>query len=587
MVASVVAAWSLLSLQQPRAVSRLELTFPEGVELASSGAVNVAVSPEGSRVVFVGESIDGDTQLWLRHLDQLSPVPILGTENAENPRFSPNGESVAFISEGSLSTVSLEGGPAQTLVSDSVPSGATGLAWGPDGNVYFRKEGKGIWRVPENGGEQVEVSRLAEGESGHLWPDVLPNGKAILFTRYIGPGALNEIGLISLDTGQRSVLFQGTMARYAHSGHIVYSSASGALAAVSFDIERLEVTGSARTLVEGLIVTANSNARFALSETGVLLYGTRGLVGEGTVGFTGTPVWVSRDGTEEVVDSALLGQFWAPAVSPDGRKIALEYTPDVGGGPQIGIYDVGQGTFSQLTFEGDNRRPFWSSNGDEVGYLSDRNGLRAAYSRSADFTGEAQLLRAAASNVPVMEALWTPDQRWLLYRQGNALGGQTTGLYFAAPHPDSAAIEIVDTPAEEYSPSLSPDGRWLAYQSDRSGRFEVIVLPFQGAGGPTRISLDGGRRPVWARNGRELFYVDSEGFWTVATVGTEPDFAVESRERLASWEPYGVNVTTQHYDPSPDDQRLLAIRRFDLSGAEARHVLVQNWFEELKELVGN
>ena len=581
LVSTLGLGWSLVRPDAPTLVVRFELNVPDGLGL-DGNQLSLTISPDGSRVVFVAISPGVGRQLWLRPLDQLSPVPIAGTEGGGNPRFSPDGESIAFTGGGSLTTVSLSGAPPLTLISEAVSN--SGLAWGPDGMLYFRDAGLGgLWRVSANGGESESVTGLEPGGEAQLWPDVLPNGKGVLFTRDIGTPTTDSITVLSLETGEIKTLFQGAMASYAHSGHIVYTSGEGTLFAAPFDIDRLEVTGPSRTLLEGILVNNGSASYFALSEAGVLVYRPGG-GGAGEF----TPTWVGRDGSQEVLDPTLVGAFQVPRVSPDGRKVAVQNTPEGSTGPQIWIYDLDQETFSPLTFEGANERPFWSPDGAEVGFLSDRDGERAVYARAWDRSGEARLLRPG-TGAPIFEALWTPDARCLVYEAQTpgsaALGGD---LYYAAPHPDSAAVTILNTPFLESVPSVSPDGRWLAYQSNESGRDEVYVRPFPGPGGVSPVSIDGGTGPVWAHNGREIVYQSlDDNSWVVATVRTDPDFAVASRVPFASLLGFAAARGTRQFDISPDDQRLLAGRLGGSAGAVVRDVVVQNFFEVLRERVGN
>jgi serine/threonine-protein kinase len=569
-VFALTTGWLLLRPEPPQPVSRLEITLPEGLEFTGN-SVDLAVSPDGSSVVFVGSSSERGTRLWLRPLDQLTAVPIPGTENGRNPSFSPDGASIAFAGNNSLRTVSLTGAPPLTIVSSGVPDFGV-LAWGADGMIYFWRPGPAIWRVPESGGEQEEVT--TPGEGSYALPEALPNGRAILLTRDLGGPTEDEIAALSLETGEIRTLLQGAMARYAHSGHIVYASGEGTLLAAPFDLDRLEVTGPSRALLEGVRVNAFSSSQFALSETGVLVYRTGAALG------TGVPVWVDRDGSEELLDPTLTGDFGAPAISPDGSKVAFEH--GLGSTRDIWIYDLDQETSSRLTFGGTNVRPFWSPDGSEVGFSSAREGLNALYARPADLSGEARLLVAGEAE-GLHDAVWTPDGRWLVYETGST----GTDLLYAAPDPDSTPVVLLDTPFTEDQPSLSPNGRWLAYQSNESGRTEVYVRPFPGPGGRTQVSAGGAQNPVWAPNGREIFYLAGDNSWTVATVQTDPEFAVQSRDRFASAEGFHTDVFTPHFDVSPNDQHLLAIRTGPSSGAGGRTVVVLNFFEELKAKVGN
>ena len=382
--------WSLLRPEQSRLVSRLEVLLPEGVELIPDGGVNLDVSPDGSTIVFVGALPGGETQLWLRSLDQLAPIPIRGTENAGTPRFSPDGQSIAFAAYPRLVTVSLNGASAQTVVSTFVDP--SGFAWGPDAMIYFTDENGGIRRVAATGGETEEVTTPVEGELGHYGPEVLPNGKGILFSRATGDFSEREIVVLSFETGQISTLALGWMASYAQSGHIVYTSYEGTLLAVPFDPDRLEVTGPIRTLVEG-VSTNLGGSQFALSETGVLVYQPGGATTRVV------PTWVGRDGMKEALGMTIEGGLLREvAISPDGRKVAIGYGAGITV-TQIWIYDLDQGgTFTPLTLEGNNYRPFWSPDGTEVGFITSDG---AVHSRAADSSGEIRILRAE-SDTPII-----------------------------------------------------------------------------------------------------------------------------------------------------------------------------------------
>ncbi len=295
------------------------------------------------------------------------------------------------------------------------------------------------------------------------------------------------------------------------------------------------------------------------------------------------PIWVSRDGNRELLDESIRGVYNAPAISPDGRKVALEFMPPVGR-PEIWIYDLEQRTFERVTSEGSSRRPFWSSDGRELGFTSDRDGEFAAYAQAADFSGEARLLRTAP-DVPVQEALWTPDGEWLVYRQGSAAA---PALYYARPHPDSTANLMVEGEgAALFAPAVSYDGRWLAYASAESGRREVYVRPFPGAGARQRVSREGGRDPVWGRDGQSLYYRDAGGSWVELRVRLEPEFTIESRMEFAYWQGVEGGFTTQQFDVTPDGERLLALRRQVSEVAEFRDIIVQDFFSVLREVVGN
>ena len=520
--------WLLLRPASMRNVARFEVMFPDTI----FRSLPLVLSPDGMRMASGGFGSDGIKRVYVRELAQFSYFPIPGTEGLGNHvEFSPDGQSIAFSGQGRLRTVPVTGGPPVTLVLESVPDTDAGIAWGPDGMIYFRKSGQGMWRVPESGGDQEELTTLSTEERGHSWPDALPNGKGILFT-VLSSGA-PAVAVLSLETGESRHLFEGNVARYAQSGHIVYTSAEVpvSLLAVPFDADRLQVTGPSRPIMEGLARFGTGWSDFALSDAGDLAYRASSSQGGGVL------VWRDRDGSEEALDAALTGLIRAPVVSPDGRKIAFEYTPVGEAGENIWIYDLGQETVSRLTFDGlRNINPFWNPEGTEVGFSSDRDGFLSLYSRPVDLSRDARLL-VGDSTGPLYEASWTPDGEGLVYRWGT---GGNEDLWYAAL--DSTPVVLIDTPFRELNPAVSPDGRWLAYQSDESGRLEVYVRSVQGSGGRAQVSTEGGTNPVWARNGGGLFYLDTSDLWylTVATVRIDPDFAVESRERLASWESYAA-----------------------------------------------
>jgi serine/threonine-protein kinase len=569
--------WGWLRPAAPGPVVRFELTLPQGIVPNSANGVGLELSPDGSRVVFAGSLAGGSVQLWQRSLNQLEPSPIPGTANGRNPRFSPDGTSLAFTADGRLSTVSLTGAPPLTLVTEGVPDGGGGLAWSEDGWLYFRKQDVGIWKVPANGGEAEQVTAPTPPEAGHLWPDALPEGRGILFTRRLGGPTEDEIAVLDLETGETSTLFQGAMARYARSGHVVYASGDGLLLAAPFDTERLVVTGPALTLVEGVQVNTGSASYFAMSENGVLIYRP------GMAGSEGQPVWIGRDGIEEILDPALVGRFNHPAVSPDGTQVALARV-EVVGRSDIWVYDTDQRLPTRLTFDGNSVMPFWSPDGREVGFSSGPVGARALYARPADLSAEARLLYADAA-ATLISGQWTPDGARLVFERDV---GTRFDVYHVAAHPDSAAVAFVATDFDEEAPALSPDGRWLAYVSDESGQDEVYVRPFPGPGGRFAVSQGGGDSPAWASD-REIVYEAAGGSYVAATLRAGPTFAIERRDAIARWEVFLGGSGSTQYDISRRDGRLLAIRLGEtvLVEGPVRDVVILNWFEELEERVGH
>ncbi len=332
-----------------------------GLANVSNIGVDIALSPDGSRLVYVGAAPDGGTQLWQRALDDLEPDPIPGTEGALGPVLSPDGLSVVFSeARRSKKTVSLSGGPPFAVVAEGQAGRSS--AWGSDGMIYFGIGGV-IHRVPATGGEPEAVTSPSDG--GQRLPDALPDGRGLLLTVFGGSTEQSRIAVVGPEGGEVRELFQGTMARYAASGHVVYATADGTLMAAPFDLKRLEVTGPSVALVEGVRVENSSASQFALSQTGSLVY----VPGSGGGG--DEFVWVTRSGQATPVDPGftfeLAGYGWR--LSPDGTRVV--FSSRVDGNEDIRIKHLPDGPLERLTFEeASDIRPFWTPDGQTVTYFS-------------------------------------------------------------------------------------------------------------------------------------------------------------------------------------------------------------------------
>ncbi len=567
--------WSLLRPEPPEPVSRQVLSAEgwAGLDGPRFGEY-AALAPDGSSMIL---PVDDQLALKMRNSTEITPIP--GTEGGRNPVYSPDGQWIAYAVGSEVFKRPLVGGSPVRLAEDveSAPL-RVGLTWLDDGTILYEPVNPiTIVQIPEDGGEPLVVF---EPNLRVFWVHGLPDARGALVVTT--DNALHVVDL--RDLSSEVILEEVVRAWYTPTGHVVYVREDGALFALPFDLDALELSGSAIPLFEG-VRTTGPTADMHLAADGTLLYAEGG----STAG-SRAPVWLSRDGPEEALDPALSGTFGAPAVSPDGRKIALEYNSPGDGNQDIWVYDLDQQTFSRRTFEGAfNRYPFWSPDGREVGFSSDRDyGFSVLYARPADLSGETRLL-FADPDVASTEGSWTPDGRRLVYRRGSFLANDNLDLWQAAPDLDSAATVILETPATELNPSLSPDGRWLAYVSDESGQPEIYVRPFPGPGGRQQISTDGGRNPVWAHGGQEIFYLAANPrSLTVASFRTDPAFTVESREELFDWRGYNGALAHPEWDLAPNDQRILAIGGPPLGvEGESRYVLVLNFFEELKRLVPN
>jgi len=573
----------------PGSVARYRIALAPGRGLGASPWARLAVSPDGSRLVYVGSSQRG-TQLFLRTREQLDAEPVAGTEGALNPTFSPDGNRVAYmdrVSGGNIKVVSLTGGAVTTLTDSLV--GAPGVAWGTDGYVYYDQLGVGpLMRIQETGGKAENIGRLdsTRGELQHSWPDVLPNGKGVIFTvSHHGPGSMGgpeeEIAVLDLATGSHRVLFRGIFARYAATGHLVYVTSEGALMAVPFDQDRMEVAGEAVALGDGVGVRIGGGAvDLALSASGTLWYAAGGVGAAGT----DEAVWVTREGQATPIPG-VTGLLSDPALSMDGKRLAIGIRELAS---QIMIKELEQGPVSKLTTGSSNNwRAAWMADGRSVGYVSQAIAPRSnrdVYQRPADGSRPATLLLDLDDNID--KVVFSRDGTWVIYQAIRSPGLRDI---FARRLGSDSSIALVTGRADEKAPALSPDGHWLAYVSNESGALEVYVRPFPNtADGRWQISVSGGAEPVWANSGRELFYrtvgaaTDSQ---MVIGVTTGKSFIPGARKALFPLIRYATNDVFQQYAVAPDDRRFVMLRAMEGNRVD-QVVVVENFFEVLRAQVG-
>ncbi len=578
-----LAVWSLKP-SPPRLVTRTVITLPPGQQLAVAGPDNglaVALSPDGTHLAYV--AIQGKTQqLYLRAMDSLEAKSIPGTEGAANPFFSLDGQWLGFFAGGKLKKVSVSGGAALTLGDANAPRGAS---WGSQGMIAFATPQAGVLQqVSEAGGTPQALTRLEKGETDHGWPDFLPGGKAVLFAGGTGSAGWTsaQIAIQSVRTSERRNLIQGaTHPRYALSGHLVYAQ-GGSLMAVPFDPQRLTVTGAAVPVVEGVLQsTSTGAAQYSFSATGSLVY-VSGAVQATT---QRRLVWVSRNGAEQPLAAAPMRAYRAPRLSPDGRRITLVIDEQE---TQVWLYDLSRETLTRLTFEGnDNVFPVWTPDGKRIAFGSNKQGQGNLFWQRAD--GSGGLERMTTSEYPQAPMSWSPNGQLLSFVQANPTTGfdiwmLRMGDASASSGQVRKAQPFLQTRYNEGAARFSPDGRWLAYVSDESGRREIYVQPYPGPGGKWQISTEGGTEPVWNPNGRELFFRRGEKMMSV-DIATQPSFAA-GKLRLLFEGPYQPLPAATNFDVSPDGQRLLMLKPSAAAEAAPTQInVVLNWFEELKQKV--
>jgi Tol biopolymer transport system component/predicted Ser/Thr protein kinase len=482
------ATWSLKPAS-PGPVSRFVITLPPGQQLAGLDCgPAVALSPDGTHLAYVARQ--GSTQrLYLRAMDSLEPRPIPGTEGAVNPFFSPDGQWVGFVAGEELKKVYVSGGAAQTLANVVASVGAS---WGNQGMIAFAYSFNGpIQQVPDAGGAPQALTRLESEEVNHRWPEFLPDGKAVLFVATPSEIAFSnaQIAVQSVGSGERRNLFQGvTQPRYAPSGYLLYAQ-GGSLMAVPFDPQRLMATGGAVPVVDGVLQSRTTGAaQYSISSTGSLVY-----IPGGVQSAQSKLVWVSRNGAEQSL-AAPANAYMFPRLSPDGRQVAVAISEQ---GTQVWVHDLSRETLTRFTFEGNsNYTPLWTPDGKWIAFESNREGPLNIFWQLADGSGELERLTTSEHiNAPMS---WSPDAKLLAFIEVTP----TTGLdIWVLRMSDRKAQPFLRTPFNEAAPRFSPDGCWLAYMSDESGRFEIYAKPYPGPGGKWQISTEGGTEPTWNPNG--------------------------------------------------------------------------------------
>jgi len=573
-IATIAALWGWLRPAPPRPTLRYTMILPEGNELSSNRGTRLAISPDGSKIVYAGQGPEG-TQLFLLDRSQLDPVLLPGTDGAIVPFFSPDGGQIGFmlLGNGAIKVMPLSGAPPVTIADSGL--GADGATWSADGNIYF--DGltgggtTGLVRVPAGGGplEQVTTVDTANGEQDHFWPIAIPGGRGVLFTvQYKSARQASSIAVYDQKAGTYRTLVQGLTARYAPTGHLVYVSPAGDLLAVKFDLKRLQVEGQPVALTTNIAGRAFGAVDLALSNSGTLIF----QVGEVDTD-PATISYVTRDGRFTPVDSGWSSSFQTLALSPDGRQLAVSLVAN--GEQQTWVKQLPDGPLSKLTFDGQsNNRPSWHPDGQLVGYTSQALTFAAV---RADGSAQPRTLLTDTTRNGVQEAIWSRDGKWIVYRTTtrDILARRTSG--------DTALVPLIVTPNfQEIEPTLSPDGRWLAYASNESGRFEIYVRPFPDTDrAKWQVSTDGATDPLWSHSGRELLFFANTGMVTSVEILPGATFTMGRRRPL-----FSASQTAggpHSWDITPDDQRFVMIQLAGAGGTQDRElVVVENFFPELE-----
>jgi Tol biopolymer transport system component len=571
--------WSL-TRPAPLAAVRTTVTTSGLTALTLSGGDrDIAITPDGSRIVYASGN-----QLLVRPLDRLEPTLLgvgLGVPGPRGLFMSPDGQWLGFFERNIiLKKIAIDGGPPITVVEAPKGSASRGATWSDDGTIVFAtlSPASGLQRVPAGGGEPtvLTVPNRQRGEGDHFWPEFLPGGKAVLFTITSDDDDIGnaQIAVLDLQTGTSKILIRGgSHAHYVPTGHLVYGM-SGTLRAVAFDLAKLEVVGTPALVLEGVVTTDQGAADIAFSNNGVLLYVPGGAGNRQAI------MWLDRKGQAASLPGLTPGSFRDVRVSPDGTRLAIATPSDVW------TYDVARAALSRLTTDAAaDTAPLWTPDSQRLFFTSTRAGYPELFWRPADGSGSDQRFLTRAKDILELRAMsWSPDGTRLLFTEQTSSRQRAVWQMAMNQPSDNRLLMSVSS-----YPAISPNGRWIAYESAASGRPEIYVERYPELGNRQQISTDGGRIPLWSRDGRELFfsgYPTQEMF--AVRVQTETGFVAERPQVLFQF-PMFLIAGTRGYDVAPDG-RFVVIRsgQAEAGGQTGSNIVViQNWFEELKRLVPN
>jgi Tol biopolymer transport system component len=571
LVAAIALAgveWRAAHRTTPSAVVRFTLPVPQTMLSGNTaGGTALAVSPDGRTIVYAMERANATASLFVRHLDEIEPRALAGTDGAEQPCFSPDGRWIAYLVRGEIWKIPVSGGLPINV--GQAPAAPVGLTWSP-ANLILAGTAVGLAALPASGGTARILARpdTAAGELYFNQPRALSDGETVLLTSQPTGGlGRTRLAALSLRTGVVTRFDLSLLDALALiDGTLVYSLRSGALMAIGLDLRRGRTIGDPVTLGPTALIRISGASEAAVSPTGTLAY--IAAAPDAVVG------WV--DARRQFQPLLADPKAYAyPRLSPDGRRLALAIS--TGGRADVWAYDIAQATPTRLTTSGTlNDRPEWTPDGKRVLYRGDRGARTAIWWVPADLSGPATPVQGSDAH-DFYEGVVTPDGKSLVYQIDDA-GAHQADVMYRALVGDTTSRPMAATTFAEAQARVSPDGRWVAYVTDESGASQVVVRPFPGPGGQVQVSSDGGWEPVWERDGRRLFYRDGRHL-IAASVTTSPHFAVTGRTELFADDYRFAQAPHANYDVSPDGTRFLMVK-----SAEAPELYVAyGWLRELRE----
>jgi serine/threonine-protein kinase len=522
---------------------------------------SIDLAADGERLVYIGRTSGGGSVLFRRELGDPVAVPITGSGGGDlgYPFVEPSGERVGFYQDRQLRMVPMAGGASRTIA--SISGSGRGAGWTSDGRVvYHEGPGSGLQIVDAEGGSPARLTVLdtTSGEVDHRWPQVLPGNQWVVFTIWKGAVSRAEVGVASIETGTVRSLVPGVSPRYVSPGYLVYGSAEGVLRAVRFDLRSGTVHSTPVTVLDSILIDSDGSVEYTVSWNGTLAYHNffRQLV----------PVVVDRDGRESLVSTPPLAPPVSPRLAPNGAAFAVG-DQSVRDQPGLWVYDLRVATYAPLV-DGDGFYPLWTPDSRTIIYSRNEGADVRVYAAPADRSQEQSLVVDQPGQHRTQDL--SPDGRYMLLRKSL---GTRYELWVLDRDSGDAPTPWLSTDYLERAPTFSPNGRWIAYSSDESGRDEVYVRPFPGPGGRIQVSTEGGIEPAWHPNGRELFFRSGTGLLAVGVQSGE-SFRIVGPATTVIEGPYYSYGWQRQYDVYPDGNRFLLLKPKD---EEARLNVVVNW----------
>ena len=579
------ALWRTVAAPAKRSVTRYEVRLPDKAALVLDSRPHLSLSPDGTTLVYVAR-VDGEPRLYLRTREDLTSRALPATEGATHPAFSPDGTQIAFFAAGMLKRSSLDGAVTDVIRISDTDAPRRGLTWlTNDTIVYVPIATGGVAAIAATGGTPRPLTTLDEknGERTHRWPAALPGGKAVLFT--VGSVAspdnydTSTIEAVEVATGKRHVVLTGAAsARYVATGHLLYARGASVFA-IPFDVDALTTSGTPVQVLQGVNGDSTTGAlHLSVADDGTAAY-TPGSTQAGL----NRLMWVDRMGTAKPV-ALPQGLYFDPRLSPDGTRVAVAWLTLSSGTSDIWVSDLTRNTFTRLSFSGSSATPVWSADGKTIyySYIDPTGSGTTIMRKPADGSRDAEAVKVFDKARLYIQAI-DPGEQWVVV--DHTPRGAVGDVMKVALSPNAKPEPLVSTKFDDLESTLSPNGRWLAYVSDETGRFEVYVRDMLANGARWQLSTMGGEEPHWSGDGREIFYRNSSKLMSVTVGGQnaiDPKTPTEVFDGVYDFR----SDTGLSFAVDPKGGRFLMIRPSDESTISSM-VVILNWFDELRRLAGS